>query len=62
MQIVMYAKRDNSANYGSLLQDTKLKVNVRQKDVWKGRGCISFATPEGRSRGKQRVLSADIKL
>ena len=60
MWIVMYANRNNSANYGSLLQIERLmsdrEVPGRTEDL------SVFAIPGGRSRGKQIALSAQIKL
>ena len=60
MQIVMYAKRDNSANYGSLLQIQKLMLD--RKMFGRAEDLSVFAIPGRRSRGKQRMLSANIKL
>ena len=60
MWIVMYANRDNSANYRPLFQVERLmsdrKIFGRTEDL------SVFAIPGGRSRGKQRALSANIKL
>ena len=50
----MCAKRDNSANYGSLLQIQRLMSDRRM--FGRAEDLSVFAIPGGRSRGKQRVL------
>ena len=56
----MYANRDISANYRPLLQIERLmsdrEMFVRAEDL------SVFTIPGGRSRGKQRALSANIRL
>ena len=58
--MVIYANRDNSANYGSLLQIQRLMSN--REMFGKAADLSVFAIPRGRSRRKQRPLSANIKL
>ena len=56
----MDANRNNSANYGSLLQIERLMSDGEM--LGRGEDLSVFAIPGGRSRGKQRALSAKIKL
>ena len=60
MQIVMYANRNNSANYGSLLQIERLMSG--REMLGRAEDLSVFAIPGGRSRGKQRALCAKIKF
>ena len=55
----MYANRDKSANYGSLLQ-----IEMLMSDIEMGRveDLSVFSIPDGRSLGKKRALCANIKL
>ena len=55
----MYANRNNSANYGSLLQIERLMSDRERL----GRAEeLSFCHSRGTKSGKQRALSAKIKL
>ena len=56
----MYANRDNSANYGSLLQIERLMSD--REMFGRAEDLSVFAIPGGRSQGKQQALSANIKL
>ena len=58
--IVMYANRNNSENYESLLQIQRLMSNREMFGRADDRSV--FAISGGRSRGKRRALSANIKL
>ena len=49
-----------SANYGSLLQIERLMSD--REMIGRAEDLSVFAIPGGRSRGKQRALSAKIKL
>ena len=56
----MYSKRDNSANHGSLLQ---IQRSMSNREMFGRAEDLSvFAIPGGRVRGKQRALSANIRL
>ena len=50
----MYANRDSSANYGSLLQIQRLMSN--REMFGRAEDLSVFAIPGGRVRGKQRAL------
>ena len=57
----MYANKDNSANYGSLLQ---IKDSCQTERCLEGQSIYHlsvFAIPGGRSRGKQRALQTLIQ-
>ena len=56
----MDANRNNSANYGSLLQIERLMSD--REMLGRAEDLSVFAIPGGRSWGKQRALSAKIKL
>ena len=56
----MYAKRDISANYRPLLQIERL-MSDREMFV-RAEGLSVVTIQRGRSRGKQRALSANIRL
>ena len=56
----MDVNRNNSANYGSLLQIERLMSG--REMLGRAEDLSVFAIPGGQSQGKQRALSAKIKL